>query len=474
MLGGRGLSWQAGEASEIRAGDCIVYLPGRGAHTRARARAARRARVRRAQRRRERRLPAPRDVVRRQPHGRLVARGDRRRRDAVRPRVAARPAPLPSEPAPRPPTIVNVEDVEAVTVERPRVVRTRRNLGRAAGSVTTGIQHVEVAPGKESAPPHCHSLEEEIFVILDGDGVLVLGDEETPFRAGHVISRPAGTGVAHMFRAGPLGAHVSRVRDAPHRRRLLLPPLEQDRVQGVRLVAGWSGSTTGTARTDPSAYGGTPSWTRRRPCPSCPKSRRSAASWRRTSRGGRSSRPGSSIRGGRGRTRRRPSRPSLRGAVVERLEPRRQVPDLVAIARAVPDPAPADDRDAPVRPRCRAAAHARDARVRRRPSPRVRRSAPVRHGPPRFRRGGAGRVPVGPDRDRAAHARVHRRAPARARARADRAGQGVRARPAPDRRRRQHLRRRGAVPGPDPSAARRPGGSRAQTGSACARESRRR
>ncbi len=98
-----------------------------------------------------------------------------------------------------------MEDVEAVTVERPRVVRTRRNLGRSAGSITTGIQHVEVAPGKESAPPHCHSLEEEIFVILDGDGVLVLGDEETTLRAGHVISRPAGTGVAHMFRAGPSG-----------------------------------------------------------------------------------------------------------------------------------------------------------------------------------------------------------------------------------------------------------------------------
>ena len=64
----------------------------------------------------------------------------------------------------------------------PRVARTRRNLGRAAGSVTTGLQHVVVAPGKESAPAHCHSLEEEIFVILDGDGVLVLGEEETPVR----------------------------------------------------------------------------------------------------------------------------------------------------------------------------------------------------------------------------------------------------------------------------------------------------
>ncbi len=96
VLSGRGLSWQAGEAAEIRAGDCIVYLAGGGAHTRARARAARRAGLRRAQRRRERRLPAPRDVVRRQPHGRLAARRDRRRRDPVRARVPARPARAPT------------------------------------------------------------------------------------------------------------------------------------------------------------------------------------------------------------------------------------------------------------------------------------------------------------------------------------------------------------------------------------------
>jgi len=64
---------------------------------------------------------------------------------------------------------------------------------------------VQVVPSKESAPAHCHSLEEEIFVILGGDGTVVLGDQETPVRPGHVISRPAGTGVAHSFRAGDAG-----------------------------------------------------------------------------------------------------------------------------------------------------------------------------------------------------------------------------------------------------------------------------
>jgi uncharacterized cupin superfamily protein len=33
VLSGRGLSWQAGSTYEIGAGDCVVYLPRRGAHT---------------------------------------------------------------------------------------------------------------------------------------------------------------------------------------------------------------------------------------------------------------------------------------------------------------------------------------------------------------------------------------------------------------------------------------------------------
>jgi uncharacterized cupin superfamily protein len=208
VLSGRGLSWQAGEVSEVRAGDCIVYLPGAGAHT----------------------LHALEPLA-------VLAFGERHEDESVGfPRlglsfVGSRaveslpglvdgipiqyvreselgPPPLSADegaPRPRPPTVVNVDDVEAVTVERPRVARTRRNLGRAAGSVATGIQHVEVFPGRESAPAHCHSLEEEIFVILDGDGAVVLGSEETPVRAGHVVARPAGTGVAHVFRAGAAG-----------------------------------------------------------------------------------------------------------------------------------------------------------------------------------------------------------------------------------------------------------------------------
>ena len=46
-------------------------------------------------------------------------------------------------------------------------------------------------------------------MVLDGDGALVLvgpdGEEEHPVRAGGLVARPPGTGVAHGFRAGEHG-----------------------------------------------------------------------------------------------------------------------------------------------------------------------------------------------------------------------------------------------------------------------------
>ena len=58
-----------------------------------------------------------------------------------------------------------------------------------------------------------HSAEEEIFVVLEGSGVLQLypslrsggGLEEFPIRAGCAIARPAGTQRAHGIKAGDDG-----------------------------------------------------------------------------------------------------------------------------------------------------------------------------------------------------------------------------------------------------------------------------
>jgi uncharacterized cupin superfamily protein len=205
VLAGRGFSWQRERTTEIRAGDCIVYLPRRGAHS----------------------LHAiePLDVLAFGPrHADESPRFPRlglslvgsRAVESLPGSVEGAPiqfvreaelgAPELPEPGERPRTIVNVGEVEGEAFGRTRVVSTRRDLGVAAGAVLTGLKHVEVPPGKEATPLHCHSQEEEIFVVLDGGGELVLdGAGETPICAGHVVSRPAGTGVGHQFRAGESG-----------------------------------------------------------------------------------------------------------------------------------------------------------------------------------------------------------------------------------------------------------------------------
>ncbi|HET8979778.1 MAG TPA: cupin domain-containing protein [Solirubrobacteraceae bacterium] len=201
VLSGTGVSWHNGQTAAIGAGDCILYLPRRGGHTlRAdtdldvlafgtrefdESLALPRLGLSMAGRRGVESIPPPGDGTPLQ-HVRESELG---------------PPELPPEPGERPATIVNLGDVAAERTERPRVARVRRNLGRAVGSRRAGLQHVTVDPGRYATPEHCHSLEEEIFVMLSGSGVLVLGGEETPVGPGHVIARPAGTGVAHAFRA---------------------------------------------------------------------------------------------------------------------------------------------------------------------------------------------------------------------------------------------------------------------------------
>jgi mannose-6-phosphate isomerase-like protein (cupin superfamily) len=104
------------------------------------------------------------------------------------------------EPEPRPPSIVNVDEVEPEVEDRGTCAWEWRKLART--SVKTGLNRETAPPGKLNCPPHCHSAEEEIFLVLEGEGACLLGDEEHPLRAGHVVARPPATRVAHAFRGG--------------------------------------------------------------------------------------------------------------------------------------------------------------------------------------------------------------------------------------------------------------------------------
>lgn len=200
VVSGSGWSWQAGSTYEVRAGDVLVHRREEESHT----------------------LVAGDDGLEVLAFGQraypgathLVRAGIVRIVDTW---VEALGPPHPyeretaagrvelGEPSPRPDRIVNVGDVEARDGIHGRPGTWRRDLGRAAGSAVTGIQHIAVAPGQESAPPHAHSAEEELFVVLEGSGVAAVGDDEEPVRAGSVFAMPAGEGVAHCLRAGADG-----------------------------------------------------------------------------------------------------------------------------------------------------------------------------------------------------------------------------------------------------------------------------
>jgi uncharacterized cupin superfamily protein len=204
VLAGSGLSWQDGETHEVRAGDCLVHPPLGKAHT-------------------LRGGDEGLDVL---AYGRRTPIGG-----GYLPKVgiywlwpswaeAGQGAhPFDREPglewpppSPRPASIVNLNDVEGAYDGRAKW------LGKAAGARQTGLNWISLLPGGVGPPPHCHSAEEELFVVLDGEGTLELWGPPKPgeplptepeethaVRRGHAVSRPAGTRISHCFRAGPGG-----------------------------------------------------------------------------------------------------------------------------------------------------------------------------------------------------------------------------------------------------------------------------
>jgi len=112
------------------------------------------------------------------------------------------------EPGERPANVARVLDLDFQAQERPGWELRQRSIGRHFGAVTTGMSQLELAPGAKSSPFHCHSAEEELFVVLDGGGTLRLGEERHELRPGHVVSRPSGTRIAHQFIAGDGGMAI--------------------------------------------------------------------------------------------------------------------------------------------------------------------------------------------------------------------------------------------------------------------------
>ena len=110
------------------------------------------------------------------------------------------------------PPVAHWDDVEPRRRERGHIAGSWRDLGEAAGSVTVGLQRIQVDPGMWSTPLHLEGAEEEIFFVLGGAGHSVLwhGDEDTgayAVGAGDCLVHLA-LEEAHTLSAGPEGLDV--------------------------------------------------------------------------------------------------------------------------------------------------------------------------------------------------------------------------------------------------------------------------
>ena len=142
-------------------------------------------------------------------------------------------------PAP-PPNVVATADVDDAGPSRRGACSARPRHRR--GSRRTASSTSPSSPGRLVCPPHCHSAEEELFVVL-GEGTLslaascLLGDDQLPVQPGQRRLPPGRHRRRSQLPRRPGRTHPARLRHPRAERRLLLPALEQDLlVRGVGVI----------------------------------------------------------------------------------------------------------------------------------------------------------------------------------------------------------------------------------------------
>jgi uncharacterized cupin superfamily protein len=203
VLSGSGLLWQDEQVSEVRAGDTIVHLADREKHT-----------LRSGPDGLEVLIFGTRHPVEYGwlPRSRALRFGYvwTEGRDDNPWVIEAEVGELEfAEPGERPPNVVAFDDI-------PFDEDGDKLLAETAGSERSGLNWIRRDAGRRGSVPHCHSLESEAFVVLDGGGTVELWPtplaaergatpESHELRPGHVIARPGGTRIAHSIKAGAKG-----------------------------------------------------------------------------------------------------------------------------------------------------------------------------------------------------------------------------------------------------------------------------
>jgi uncharacterized cupin superfamily protein len=100
-----------------------------------------------------------------------------------------------------PKPFVNLDEVEFTDVEENGYYTSKRaQFSAGIGARKLGYNLTELPPGKAQCPFHSHRAEEEMFLILEGEGELRFGDQRYRIRKHDVIACPTGgADVAHQI-----------------------------------------------------------------------------------------------------------------------------------------------------------------------------------------------------------------------------------------------------------------------------------
>ena len=96
---------------------------------------------------------------------------------------------------------VNLDEVQFEDIEENGYYTSKRALlGANIGARKLGYNLTELPPGKAQCPFHSHREEEEMFLILEGEGELRFGEQRFKLRRHDVIACPTGGAeVAHQI-----------------------------------------------------------------------------------------------------------------------------------------------------------------------------------------------------------------------------------------------------------------------------------
>jgi uncharacterized cupin superfamily protein len=98
------------------------------------------------------------------------------------------------------PNLVETNDLEwSEQSHGERFGHRRKQLGSVAGAEKLGCSLYEIPPGRRAWPYHYHLANEEAIYVLEGSGILRIGEKEVEISQGDYAALPVGPAGAHQI-----------------------------------------------------------------------------------------------------------------------------------------------------------------------------------------------------------------------------------------------------------------------------------